>query len=479
MNGKLKKTIGFILTLAFLAVISANLSMVAAAKAEAADDAECKAAIADYWTAVNDGDWVAWVASFAPSAGYDAEELVSRPENYSNNIGILTVMEAEIVSATLIGDENAMQEAYKQLEDFFKSERTYACYRVEVRLTVNEENGYFSNGVNSFIMTLIKENGAWGVGAMSADTMPEEASTLKIDIPPFPTNLPSGSAGGFGDVPGCKAVPSTVNVRDEKNVVHKNVPFDTYLTNVIFHEIGNVFHDNAICAHIVQIKTFTWCFFVKKPYVAYGFDICCGHVSYMSQQPSSSVTQNITRCINTVRDYYMASSTGTGSKLFYADFTGDPVPANGGQGGGEFFQNQAQVLASQQNYSWRQILRYFYDDSHPGKGNSNPNVGKVQFLTQGSHTVSSAYSTTTTHHWKTCTKCGTVMSSSYHTHTWVLSYGQYRCSTCGEPKVTSADSFTTDPVEKKQGCRKLELVYHAVKPNAQIAPCADDRQRHD
>ena len=46
MNGKLKKTIGFILTLAFLAVISANLSMVAAAKAEAADDAECKAAIA-------------------------------------------------------------------------------------------------------------------------------------------------------------------------------------------------------------------------------------------------------------------------------------------------------------------------------------------------------------------------------------------------------------------------------------------------
>lgn len=433
----------------------------------------------DYWTAVNDGDWVAWVASFAPSAGYDAEELVSRPENYSNNIGILTVMEAEIVSATLIGDENAMQEAYKQLEDFFKSERTYACYRVEVRLTVNEENGYFSNGVNSFIMTLIKENGAWGVGAMSADTMPEEASTLKIDIPPFPTNLPSGSAGGFGDVPGCKAVPSTVNVRDEKNVVHKNVPFDTYLTNVIFHEIGNVFHDNAICAHIVQIKTFTWCFFVKKPYVAYGFDICCGHVSYMSQQPSSSVTQNITRCINTVRDYYMASSTGTGSKLFYADFTGDPVPANGGQGGGEFFQNQAQVLASQQNYSWRQILRYFYDDSHPGKGNSNPNVGKVQFLTQGSHTVSSAYSTTTTHHWKTCTKCGTVMSSSYHTHTWVLSYGQYRCSTCGEPKVTSADSFPTDPVEKKQECRKLELVYHAVKPNAQIALCADDRQRHD
>lgn len=476
MNGKFKKIIGFILTLAFLAVISANLSMVAAAKAEAADDAECKAAIADYWTAVNDGDWVAWVASFAPSANDYAEELVSRPENYSNNIGILTVTGAEIVSATLIDDENAMQEAYKQLEDFFKSERTYACYRVEVRLTVNEENGYFSNGVNSFIMTLIKENGAWGVGAMSADTEPEEADMVIINLERL-TPAPK-SAYGFGNVPGCKAVPSTVNVRDEKNVVHKNVPFDTYLTNVIFHEISDDYHEQATCAHIVQIKTYTWCFCVKKPYAAYGFDICSGYVSFKSRQPASGETQNITRCINTVKDYYMASSTGTGSKLFYADFTGKPIPADGGQGGGEFFQKQAQVLASQQNYSWRQILEYFYDYSYVD-GENNTYVGKVQFLTQGSHTVSSAYSTTTTHHWKTCTKCGTVMSSSYHTHTWVLSYGQYRCSTCGEPKVTSADSFPTDPVEKKQECRKLELVFHAVKPNAQITLCADDRQRHD
>lgn len=437
-----KKTISILLALAFSLFYLLNISPFSSAEGISVN-IECNKKIVAYWKAVDQGNWKQWIETFAPSANHDAKSLVSIKENHANNIGILTVASAEIVSIESIDDFNVFATAYREFETFFRSPETYSCYNVKVRLAVIEENDYFKDGTNTFIMTLIKESGTWGVASLSAsnhiclESVPanDVCNGLTKDTPA------PGSLIGFASLPSCKAVPDTINVKDNSGVVRSRVPFDSFLLNVVCNEMRDQFPAQAEYAQIMVIKTMAWWFCMKKPFAAYGYDIPFGWVAYTSALPSDATPQMINTIngyINTMKPYCMVTSSATGGKLFFSDYDGYAIPSNGGKGSGTLNQHQAKRLAlglvDGKQYNWREILHYFYDNAKIG-GNSSYSVGIVQFITPGSHSFGAGYSSSAQYHWKTCSKCSCIKANSYSAHSWITSNGVVLCSYCRKKRL--------------------------------------------
>ena len=129
------------------------------------DYAEEMALVQNYWDMVDQGKWLEWANLHAPVERDKSLNLVNNEENYSNNIGLLTVSSVKLCNAVLVGDEAASM-FYKELIPYYDDPNTVACYLVELDMTVNVDNGYFSNGKSRHVMILVKDDGVWYVGAM-------------------------------------------------------------------------------------------------------------------------------------------------------------------------------------------------------------------------------------------------------------------------------------------------------------------------
>ena len=129
------------------------------------DYAEEMALIQNYWDLVDQGKWLEWANLHAAVERDGYLRLVNNEENYTNNVGLLTVSSVELCSAELVGDEAASM-FYRNLIPYYDDPNTVACYLVELDMTVNVDNGYFSNGKSRHIMILVKDDGVWYVGAM-------------------------------------------------------------------------------------------------------------------------------------------------------------------------------------------------------------------------------------------------------------------------------------------------------------------------
>jgi len=428
----MKKHLIILLAVFLIAMVFAH-SVVAYGKANIKSK-QCNVAITAYWNAVDSQAWDEWEQAIAPCARANAHELLMYQENFENNIGILTVSKANISSIAEMDDSHIPWNIYSEISDYSASKSLHACYCVEVELTVREENHFFTNGINRFIMTLVYDETNWFVAEMSAMTDDEQLTENQTTGTRYVFDTPApGSLVGFASVPSCKTEPSTISVKDELYAIHKNVPFDTYLLNVVYHEIGASFPTQALYANIIQLKTLSWIFCRKQPYAAYGYDISFGWVAYTSTLSASTSEQNtINQAIAQMKSNYMITGSSVGNKLFFADHYGDPIPANGGFASGVLYQNQSKKLALGQvdghNYTWKEILHYFYDNS---SHNSSVSIGVVRFRTEDAHSPSTNYSYNSLRHWKKCTSCSTVLSNTYNIHHWVTSGTQEYCSICG------------------------------------------------
>ena len=206
-------------------------------------------AIKAYWSFVNEADWNNWVQCIAPSVRKEAVDLISFEDNFTNNIGILTVEEANVLSASRIKGACPFASFYPEIADYLKNESSFACYRVETDMHVREENSFFTNGVNSLLFSFVLEDGKWYVAEVGL--FPDETSGTRT--------VPPGSLATMKAVPSCKTEPDTVSVKDDLNQIHKYVDFDEYMLNVIYHEIGYQYPKQAIYANIIgKTVCFLW-----------------------------------------------------------------------------------------------------------------------------------------------------------------------------------------------------------------------------
>ena len=317
--------------------------------------------IYDSFELINRGDWNNWSQCFASEVQKDYEKLVSKPENFINNIGILTVKTAEVQSIEKVSDGYTAT-VYPELQAYFADESAYDCYKVSVDIDVNENNGYFDNGINDYLITIVNDRGNWKIASITF-------------CPPVLRNADTGVYSTNGSAYGhytCGDEPTTINVKDEKGDIHENVDFTDFIINVTCNEIGNMGYCNdAIKANSMAAKMAGWYFILGGYYAPMGYDIEYQWVAYKSYLATTEAnTQIVTDAVSEIDGYRLVTNVG---KVFFTSYF-DGNNDDTGYHTGRMRQNGSQYLAVTYNYDWEDILHYYDDSSY----NANTSVGTVQ-----------------------------------------------------------------------------------------------------
>ena len=260
---------------------------------------------------------------------------------------------------------------------YFYEDGSYESYLVGETLKVDHENEFFYDGDNYRIITVVKENNEWYIGAETGvtDEVLEKYNAPRRTDAEKDYYLRTGYGNysednikhiGYGFVsPGNEPASISVMLSDKKTIV--TTTFSEFIKNVTQNEVGNMgFKSDAICAQAMSAKMAGWWAHVAKYRSSYGCDIKYGDVTYIK---GTSPNNSVRSAYSTISSYKMTASNG---KLFYAAYVAGSQNANG-QHGGVLKQNGAQYLAKTYNYSWKKILHYYYDDS----SYNNPDTGTV------------------------------------------------------------------------------------------------------
>jgi hypothetical protein len=319
------------------------------------------------------GDWEQWMSYYTPSAQEMYESFIGDESNRDNNVGILTVNSASVVSIERIN--NIYAPKFFELAEFYESENDYETYLVGMDMSVNQETEYFYNGVNYKIIVLVNNEGTWEIGGHSgtpAEVLVESNGVgINEAIEKFSERVHGTAATrgvGYGLLdPG--TTPTSIKVYYNGTVY--NPTFSTFVKNATSNEIGNMGYDaEAVKANVLAVKMCGWWCKVGQYRDSYGADIMYGDVAYV---PNTTIASSVTSAYNSVGSVRCVSSSGSGSKLFYtAYFAGDYD--DDGEGSGELRQNGSDYLATEWGYDYDDILHFYYDDSDY----NNPNVGTVR-----------------------------------------------------------------------------------------------------
>ncbi len=378
---------------------------------ELTGDPAQEAAVRAYWDAVDRNDWEAWVDCHAPSIRGDYQDFALNPQNQADGLGVLAIKHAQIVSMERVEDGFAPK-FYKELADFYEK-KDFACYLVEINATVDHANDFFSTGKSRHICIVVKQDDLWYMGAIYAYTNEYEDAMR-------------GIGKGFVDF---VTQPSTIVIKPKVGDA-RSVNFTEAVVNITCNEIGAMgYKTAAVYANVMAVKMLCWWARAGHYREGKGYDIGHPEVTYrLPIATNESQTQVIRKAVSTLKARYMVTSKG---KLFYADYHADDF----GQGSGTLSQKGSNRLAKNE-YTWRQILHYYYDNSKP---NSDYSVGIIEFGHECKHAKSSTYSSSPTQHWFACTICGAKFNTA--NHSWVAYSGYYKCSVCHRIKYIALDSI--------------------------------------
>ncbi|GEM_PF-758238 len=358
--------------------------------------------IRSYWDAVDRGNWAGWVECFAPDVRELYRQIAVNPEYAEGKIGITAVSSAEVLEISPLSNEYASY-FYKELHQYYEQEDAVACYKVVLNLVADESSDYFETGKCERVMILVKEDGHWYAGASYAYV--NSFAGMK--------NL-----NGFADY---ISEPATIRVmkKDQKPEV---MSFDSYIFLGVCNEIGTTNHvQQAIYANVIAIKMLGWWAVAVGFRSTVGCDVMYGDVSLLTTNLATEDNKvKIRAAINAMDGIRIVCMKGGKEKLFFCDINA----GNNGLGykaSGRFWQKNANYLAKNKSYNWKQIMEYFFNGS-----NYNAPIDKITVKHEGGHSYGS-YSTNETHHWRTCSKCFNV---SKGTHVWVEGTAYSTCKTC-------------------------------------------------
>lgn len=338
----------------------------------------------DYWDFINEGDWNAWANLHTPMRRANYIDLVSDPNNHSSSVGILTVNSAEVLSIEKVS--NAYAPIYDELNSVYDSENDYECYLVGVNTQVENDNGYFYNGINYNLMMLVNQNSVWEVGGISncpLELLGNKEPNLIIDtIDNYQLRMGRSIAipresPGYG-LKTFSGIPSTISVLDKDGKTkHQNIDMTDFVENVTCNEVGTKgYNVEALRANAMAAKMAGCWYIASGQYKDFGYDIKHGTVNYLATLLTNATqTATVESAVADVDGWYVISDSKSGGKLFFTSYYGADAANNAGKGLGRLKQNGSNYLAtnSSYKYDWKQIIHYYYDNS----SYNNPTVGIV------------------------------------------------------------------------------------------------------
>ncbi len=426
----MKKTLALFLSCAMLLCSLANFSTAVFAEINATEQHHHDL-IRNVYDKINDKDWTGYADCYAPSIRQDRLDMVSSEWNMEHNQGILDVKHATILEIAKLDDRYCPDPYfYPTFSNIFSDTSAYDCYYVRADLDVYTPKKNFVNGINEHVITIVKENGEWYIGAMcryEPIDLTEDLTKHGGDI--LPTRTLAVDKANTYPYFSNSTQPSTIIVK-YKNGKTYDVSFKEFIVNVTCNEIGGMdFATDAIVANIIAIKMCGWWATIANKNLDYdiqgGSEADFAHVAYIDGRYGGCNETQITKIRNLVTKYmdaYMISSSASGSKIFFPNYRAGKPDTAGGSGTGRMYQYGSDYLA-RSGKDWMQILHYYYDNSDE----NHINVGIVQIKCTN-HVESVRFKSNATYHWHPCTKCEHKFSMT--AHVWV-SYGtRYRCSTC-------------------------------------------------
>lgn len=346
-----KKILSSLLAVAMLA--SMSTSVMAEDNAVEITNNSDRNTIENYWNSVDNDDWDNWVNLYSSEVRSEYQQLVSNSENHLNNIGILTVESSEIVNIEQVSND-FVPVVYNEVYPSLMSNLDYTSYVVDVQLQVDEDNGYFSNGLNTFLFTISNDS---------------NNNSLVNTVSSYDNISSFEELGrGFQDY---TSKPSTINVRYQNGELD-TINFTDFIFNVTCNEIGNEgYLTDAIKANAVAIKMCGWWAKAGAYYPVGGFDISHGTVAIDSVNNATSANQDTIRSVvDTISNNEVLSS---GGKLFYMSYHAGLTESDYGQSTGQMRQLGSKFLANQ-GYDWKQIINHFYNNSFY----NNDGVGTIK-----------------------------------------------------------------------------------------------------
>lgn len=155
----------------------------------AINDAGALATVYDYIEAMNSKNWDKYI-SLSPSSEYNnLMELLFNEKYVAENLGVHTVISAEIVDVRTLNPADIPQ--YILVEDIAGEapQENVKAYLVATDLRVKEETKYHHNGINMFTVLIARESGVWKVFAFSvasagtiSNTYSNYGSAGKFDV---------------------------------------------------------------------------------------------------------------------------------------------------------------------------------------------------------------------------------------------------------------------------------------------------------
>lgn len=178
----------------------------------------------------------------------------------------------------------------------------------------------------------------------------------------------STTASGTTDFPNLStysnySYPTTISVKLNKTGNNKivSVDFETYIKNTLPNEWYSSWDSASLRAGAYCVKMVGWYRTIKPVSSSGGYDVTQGTQYYV---PDTAVTST-NNAVEYIEGYGMADST---NKLFFPEYTAGTKGSAGTQSSGQLKQWGSQYLASEKDYSHKNILNYYYKGSSYSSG---------------------------------------------------------------------------------------------------------------
>lgn len=321
--------------------------------------------IQSYYDDVNTKDVDKILESLDGEYGESARKIYTDEENVSNCVGIFNISNAEVLSI-----EKASLSDVSALDITDYGAEMDKVYKANVIITKYQSDEEFLDGMNELYFVLNSENKI--IGCQTLDNMPDIPKTEVIENAfsllsyDTPVNKPTSN-------------PSTIRVYRTSTGAIQRVGFKEYCKVVNTCEVGYSSWDKAaLRACAMAIKNYGIARVKRHKYAGLGYDIK-DNTNDQVYNPSKA---RVTKCDNAVDfiwDYYLVDAN---SKLFPGFHVANKnVNSYAAKHKGILSQEKAQSLATANDYSWREILKYFYTrEKGTGYYNSEVAVGSVSIV---------------------------------------------------------------------------------------------------
>ncbi len=400
MNSQKRKFIKLFFTFALFFFVFFNSNTIFAKSANESADSKnevsiCKELISNFIKEANQKNWNAVANSFS---NYDKDTLTEYFNSNSQQDGMKQLISIKLLDCRLIDNNEIKDELLIEDYPILKTNSQIYSFIIQANCKVSEENEFFFNGINYFLVVLTRENSNFKIVQFNrpmSDSVKECYSDNNSKENEGITVLEKAEDGiainaneeilteGFenivctqaqaakakkADPPilnhyTCYSYPTSLNVKlniTGNNKVKKNVSISSYMKHTLPNEWIPSWKKQNLIAGAYCVKMIA-IYRGLKPVNSAGINITQSQQMYCPDKPTYKSTND---AINSIKNKGMANHDG---KLFFPLYKRGTKGALGVKHGGELKQYGAESLAKK-GHNYEYILNYYYSNSAFSKG---------------------------------------------------------------------------------------------------------------